>query len=821
MKNRDEIIQAAHKHKLQGNIDDAIAEYLKILPYSVEGNIHNIIGDLYLKINSTAEAIKYFREAAVIFNKDESHAKAIALYHKILSINPDQPDVVIELAKLNAERGFIKVAVDGLISAAKTYYSKGLPMKALGLYKKTLTVCPSDTELKIKIADLHLETNHTDSAIQMYLTIAMEYEANAESVKAENMYKKIISQNPDNIESLTHLSRLAEDAQDLELAFEYMSKAAAIAPHNSDIMFDYSNLAAKANKDISEYLPKVPDEPDHKKPQKTQLPDAVKNSDTVSNVHEPMNLSSENSNPQNIYSSEPISTSTSPLPITSTGSGYEETGFTVPTNTDESLVEKKGIWDEIYSEDKNNTAIIDSIHEKNSKVLKGHETAEPDYDQNPGDYEFNFSVKEPDHEKKEKDSRRVKRRVKSNRLHVALIFFFIIVTAISFFVAYKFINKSQTVDVETPVHTIPQETLPIKEAKTGESSSETSKASAQNKTNTQVTEAINNKNNIKADDQGVSTLPVKETESAINDSKTNEDSTDEITLNEVDSNLTDIQIEVIESTIKPGSEIEQEKENSNIDIKTLTVPDTADEIILNDEDSNLNDIQKDVIESTMKPDSEIGLKNENTHIDTYTLTVPETTDEMKLEEDPNHESSAIISFTEPFDNNNNNWDIIQTSAAYVRLLDGKYYIQNMRKSGAYIILNGPDLSTDNNFEVKAHLTSIDNSGNYSFGLIFGAKDKEDFFVFQMLSEHEYSIRKYYRGVSLELAGGEINSKPESQDTFTVLKINSTENKLSFFINGNYVDEVSDISFSNRKTGFFVNGQAEIVVDKILLNQQPR
>jgi tetratricopeptide (TPR) repeat protein len=770
VKDKDEIIKAAYKHTSQGNIDDAIAEYLKILPYSVEGNIHNIIGDLYLKINSTNEAIKYFREAALIFNKDKSHAKAIALYHKILSINPDQHDVAIELAKLNAERGFIKQAVDGLISTAKAYYSKGLPIKALGLYKKTLTVCPSDTELKVKIADLHLESNHTDRATKMYLAIAMEYEANAESVKAEVMYKKVLNLEPDNLESLTHLSKLAEDDQDLELAFEYMSKAAAIAPHNSEIMFEYSNLASKANKDISECLPQDPDEPDNKRLQQIQIPDEVNNSGKTGDTHESMDLSSDHSKPHNIYSSEPISASTSPLPITSTGSGSEDTGFTVPHDTEETGVGKKGIWDDIHSEDNNNTAAIDSIHEKTSKALIGHEPAEADYDQNTGEYEFNISVKKPDHEKIARDSRRVKRRVKSNRLHVALILFFIIVTAISFFVAYKFIIKSQTVEAETPVHIIPQEPLDITEVNTRWTSSDTSNTSTQNQANALVKtipETIKKDANITADNQGVLTLPVKDTESAINDSKTYTDSHNEITLKA--------------------------------------------------EDSNLNDYQKDVIESTIKPDSAIVQKKENSATDSETLAVPETEDEMQQKVDLNKEGTAIISFNEPFDNNNNNWEIVETSAAHVQIKDGKYHIQNRRKSGAYIILNGPDLSTGHDFEVEAHLNSIDNSGDHSLGLVFGAKDTEDFFAFQMLSEDEYSIRKYFRGVSLELAGGNINSKPEFQDTFTVLKINSTENKLSFFINGNYVDEVSDISFSNRKTGFFVNGQAEIVVDKISIN----
>ena len=46
MKDKDEIIKDAHKHLSEGKIDDAIAEYLKILPYSVDGSIQNTIGNI-------------------------------------------------------------------------------------------------------------------------------------------------------------------------------------------------------------------------------------------------------------------------------------------------------------------------------------------------------------------------------------------------------------------------------------------------------------------------------------------------------------------------------------------------------------------------------------------------------------------------------------------------------------------------------------------------------------------------------------------------------------------------------------------------------
>ena len=798
MKDRDEIIKAAHKHALKGNIDNAIAEYLKILPYSVDGNIHNIIGDLYLKKESTDEAIKYFREAAVIFNKDQSHAKAIALYNKILSIKPDHHDVIIELAELNAERSFIKQALDGLTSAAEAYFSKGLPMKALGVYKKALAVCPSETELKIKIADMHLETGHSDRAIKMYLAIAKEYEANAESVKAEDMYKKVILLDPDNLESLTHLSRLAEDDQDLELAFEYISKAAAAAPHNSEIMFDYSNLATKTNKDISEYSVQENDGAEHNKPKHIEVSDAVNDSGKSGNAHEPLNLSSESTENSNLHSREPVSASTSPLPMTSTESGSEVTGFTFHPDEGETVIEKSGIWEDSFHEDKNNPSEIDSSSVKTLKAVTGHETAEADYDHNTGEYEFNMSVKKPDHEIAEKDSRRLKRRVKKNGLHVVLVLFFVLVTGLSFFITFKFMKKTQTVDIETPAHVITRKPLAGTEAKTRGSSSDNSKTYTQNKAEAhKKTEAITKENTIMTNNQGLLNLPSREIEPAINDSRTNLYSTDDMTLNEEDSNSADTQNVFIESAMNTDNDITQER------------------------DSNPADMQNKFTESAMNTDSNIPQEQDSTTIDSETDIVSETVKDIQQEEAHNKEGTAIISFEEPFNNNNNNWNIIQTSAAYVRLKDGKYHIQNRRESGAYIILNGPDLSTDNDFAIEAHVNLIDNSGKHSFGLVFGAKDKEDFFTFQMLPEHEYSIRKYYRGVSLELADGKINSKPESQELFNVLKINNKDNKLSFFINENFVDEVSDISFSNKKTGFYINGKAEIVVDKILIHQQSR
>jgi tetratricopeptide (TPR) repeat protein len=961
VKDKDEIFKAAHQYVSMGRIDDAIDEYRKILPYSVDGNIHNIIGDLYLKKESKDEAIKYFREAAVIFNKDESHAKAIALYNKILSINPDQHAVEMELAELNAERGFITQAIEGMSRAAEACYSKGLPMKALGIYKKALKLCPSNIQLKFIIADLHLEANHTDSAVKLYLAIAMEYEANAESARAEHMYKKVFSLDPDNIESLTHLSRLAEDDQDLELALEYMSKAVAIAPHNSEIMSEYSNLKQKANKEISEDSQQVQDGPDHQEPQHIQIPGATQNSSKTDSTHEPLDLSSDSSNSDNLHSSKPISTS-SPLPITSTGSGNEETGFPVPPDTGDTGTVKNGIWDNSLDEKNSNPSVIDSIQGKTSQVIPEHETAEAAYDQNTGEYEFNPSVKEPVQKKSEKDIRRLKKRVKTNRVHVLLIVIFTFITVVSFFIAFKFIKNSQTVDVETPEHIIspqpfdqnigddidipaskdtttelntaeeqpikksvvintteypevmnqeelthldietenldiddeliPDNTIEIAPADKDTTLSDNMDDSIKpeltpdtetiheteepqvinqedlilpdNETNTLSidseiipdniieiapahkdntlsgnmddsikpeltpdTETIHETDEPQVINQEDLILPDKESETLSVDSEIIPDNTIEITpahrdntiSGKIDNNSNPLQNPDELHVINQGKLTIPEKESDSLALDSEIMPDDSIETAPEEEGNNYSNNTEDNIISTMKSDSEIAQEQENINNDSETLTVSDVTDEMQQEDDHKEKGTAIISFNEHFDNNDNRWDIVNTSAAHVRLNDGKYFIQNRRNSGEYIILNGPVISTDLDFEVESHLNSADPLKDHSYGLIFGAKNKEDFFVFQLLPENKYSIKKYFRGVSIELAGGNINSKPESQDFFNVLKIISKDNKLSFFINGYLIDEVPDIFFSNRKTGFFVDRNAEIVIDKILIHHQ--
>lgn len=240
------ITTAAQKFLAKGQIDMAIAEWKKLLGESNEGNVYNVIGDLYLKKNSKKEAIEAFTKAADIFRKDGFTLKAIALYKKILNLSPSEADALIALAELNEEKGLTGNAIENFLGAAEIYKKENKTDKALNLYQKTIKLAPRSIHLKLRMAELYLAIGLSGEAACQYADIADAYIEQEDTGKAEEFYLKAINIAPDNINSFTGLSRTAEKANDIKKAFEHIGKALAFAPENRELLRRHAMLAIKA-----------------------------------------------------------------------------------------------------------------------------------------------------------------------------------------------------------------------------------------------------------------------------------------------------------------------------------------------------------------------------------------------------------------------------------------------------------------------------------------------------------------------------------------------------------------------------------------------
>src|SRR6266496_3237681 len=159
---RDKVIANAEKLVAKGKIEPAIKEYERLLednPNDV--NTLNRIGDLWVRINRTDEAVKTFAKIADHYGKDGFFLKAIAIYKKINKLDPSKLDVYAKLADLYAKQGLAMEAKSQYQVLADYYIKHGEPGNALMIYKKI-------SELDPNSINVHVKRGMLEEAVQVF-----------------------------------------------------------------------------------------------------------------------------------------------------------------------------------------------------------------------------------------------------------------------------------------------------------------------------------------------------------------------------------------------------------------------------------------------------------------------------------------------------------------------------------------------------------------------------------------------------------------------------------------------------------------------------
>ncbi len=248
MIDKNTITNAAQKLASRGQIDEAIAEWEKLLSVNQDGNVYNTIGDLYLKKREQQKAVESFEKAANIYREDGFYPKAIALFKKILNIVPEEVSSIIALAQLNAERGFTNQAVDELQKVAGIFANRNNIEKALEVYERILRLSPENKGIKIRIAELAQQAGDTKKACQSYGVVASDHLEKGEFDQAEEYYKQVMEIDPQNSSAIIGLSNLSDRTGNTEQALQYLNQAISADPEDHSILLRYARLSMKAEK---------------------------------------------------------------------------------------------------------------------------------------------------------------------------------------------------------------------------------------------------------------------------------------------------------------------------------------------------------------------------------------------------------------------------------------------------------------------------------------------------------------------------------------------------------------------------------------------
>jgi tetratricopeptide (TPR) repeat protein len=143
------ILENAQQFTSKGHYDKAIAEWKKLVTGTpADGTIFNTIGDLHLKRNASNDAIEAYFQAASAFRAGDAALKAIALYKKILKVDPSRLDAYRCLGDLNAERGLVSNAVSDYLALAKMYLKAAKVAETVEIYRKVVALDPANAEAR-------------------------------------------------------------------------------------------------------------------------------------------------------------------------------------------------------------------------------------------------------------------------------------------------------------------------------------------------------------------------------------------------------------------------------------------------------------------------------------------------------------------------------------------------------------------------------------------------------------------------------------------------------------------------------------------------
>ncbi|WP_257310624.1 tetratricopeptide repeat protein [Geothrix fuzhouensis] len=179
---RIKVKKEADKLLTAGKVDRAIEEFHKLVDDNPKDySTLNQIGDLYVQIGRSREGVEIHKRLGTAYERDGFHARAAAIFQKVVRNAPEDIDAAQRLADLYRQMNKVTDAVKVHLQVAEHFQKKGLIKRALEEFNKVVDLDPKNLKMKVKLADLYNKEGMKDRAAGIYLEVA-------ESLAMEQMH---------------------------------------------------------------------------------------------------------------------------------------------------------------------------------------------------------------------------------------------------------------------------------------------------------------------------------------------------------------------------------------------------------------------------------------------------------------------------------------------------------------------------------------------------------------------------------------------------------------------------------------------------------
>src|SRR5271165_5761585 len=222
--NKQKVLSSAEKYVQQGKIQNAIAEYEKVIKADPKDlTVTNTIGDLYSRLGEADKATECFKTVGDAYASQGFTVKSIAMYKKISKLKPSL-ESVLKLAELYTQQGLFNDARAQYLQVAEEFLKSNELDNAVRIFQKILEMDPENTSMRVRLAEVYIRLGKKNDAWQIFSAAAETLRAKGSLSGAEEVLQRMLTLDPGNGYALLMQGRNLLEAGDSDGAIECLQK---------------------------------------------------------------------------------------------------------------------------------------------------------------------------------------------------------------------------------------------------------------------------------------------------------------------------------------------------------------------------------------------------------------------------------------------------------------------------------------------------------------------------------------------------------------------------------------------------------------------